>query len=154
MPAAIGLIAVGAAAMLQTMFGALVPSGWWMPDLLLVVTVLAVGSDPERALIASVIAGSAAAVLTARQSWSAGAAYLGVGIALRWVATRWNIADTAIQLVCVAVLESAIVAWWLVVSGHVTISLIGSAVLRVALTAAIVPFCRRAWRAIERARAS
>ena len=126
----------------QVGLGRIVASPWWMPDGILVTMASLALVRPERALV-PILLGAVLVLPVAGEHAPLVAGLYAAGALLVWrLSASWDLAPAWVGMLAVALVEAMLIAWWLLLDGFGRLTLVGSAAIRVALTAACLPLAR------------
>lgn len=140
---AAGVMILVGAAVAQFCLGRVLASPWAVPDLMLVGMLLVLLDMPRnRSLGVGVLAGLLVMAVTTRQPLVVGLAYGGVAVVVRSLAAVVDLAEPRIHLAVAAVLETGLLALWLVLGGRLSVALLILAGVKLLLTVASVPLLR------------
>ncbi len=117
-----GLLLIGVAALGQLLWGGIVSSPWWVPDLILVMMVLRVRRAPEDAVPLVLCAALMATGLTQEHPWAAASAYGTAGWVVVQMMAQLDLAGSTMPLVMVGAGETLLLMVWVVLS-QATVSL-------------------------------
>ena len=134
---------IGGSALLQLVGGRFFPSAWLVPDLTLVAMTVAILREPDRAIAAMGMAGGCVLVCAFPHAGLTTLSYLGLGGLIAWGARQWDLLDVARQRGVVAASEGLLVILWMIADHLMSVSIIGWAIVRVAVTVACLPVARR-----------
>ncbi|MBI4598355.1 MAG: hypothetical protein HY737_08160 [Candidatus Omnitrophica bacterium] len=120
--------------MAQLLLVQVLPSPWWVPDLLVVALVVAMSAQPNRWVALSAAAGLCQSVWAVRFPWHIVMSYVGVGWLAMLAHARWNAADWRVQALAVGAGVAMVTAVGLGLDALWSLDAIGLAGVRVGLT--------------------
>ena len=118
----------------QLVLAQIMPSPWWVPDLMLAGLLVAMSAQPSRWLSFSIAAGGSHALWAVRAPWHVMASYLAVGGLAAFVHARWDVSDRRMQLLLVGaagVLLAGMTCWF---EELWSMPVLGAAAIRVGIT--------------------
>ena len=142
MPAA-SLVIVGASALVQISAGRFLPSAWLMPDLLLLGLLLLASRSPAFPMILVGWGAWVAMMGTIRDPIIVGIGYAAAAWVMWWWTHHWEFQRPAIDVMVIGVCEAGLASLWLLAGGHLSLALVGLALMRVLVTVACAPLMRR-----------
>lgn len=130
--------------MAQLVIGMIVKNPWWVPDLLLDSLVVASTAPGPFARLTPVLVGGALAMMMAgREPLLAGLSYVGAGGVVVVAAIQWDLSEWSAQAVAVAMLETCLIAVWLIADQTLSGPLLLWGLGKTVLTLACLPWVRK-----------
>ncbi len=120
----------------------LVGSPWWVPDLTLLTVVFVIAASPSRWWLAAGAAGLATVCWAVRFPVVVLLWYGALGVGLKFLSDRWDLADLRVQLLVVGVAETLWIILQVWLQGAGVVPLLGVMVVHVGLTLLMVPAMR------------
>ena len=136
------LILIGCFA-LQLLLARVMPSPWWVPDLLAAGLVVAILRVPSWWMIFSAFAACGTVLWSVRHTAPLFMMWILLGGALRLLIDRWDIEALRVQMVAVGVVSLAIMAGSAWMDDVWSLELAGWMALRAILTALVLPMMRQ-----------
>ena len=131
-------IVIGVCWLLQIVWAQAVDSPWLVPDALTAALVLLVSRSPEQWLGISIGFGGLVMVGAVRVPVAAGVGVVVIGWVVQRAARWWQVTDPWLQALLAATSSAVIACGLLGAAHHLTAPLLGRALLRGALTGAVV----------------
>ena len=131
------------AAVGQLVIGLIVTNPWAVPDLLLGSLVVAsTAPGPFARLTPALVGGALAMMMAGREPLLAGLSYAGAGGVVAVAATRWDLSERSAQAVAVTMLETGLIAVWLIADQTLSGRLLLWGLGKTVLTLACLPWVR------------
>ena len=130
-------------ALLQMVCASVLPSPWWVPDLLAAGLVLAILRAPARWLLYSTVAASVTVLWAVRQGAPIFVSWLLAGGAVRLAMTQSHLEEPRILMVVAGLVSLLTMSGAVWLDDLWSLERIGWMVLRAVLTALMVPMLRR-----------
>ncbi len=142
-----GARGVVVAAGIQLVIGLIVQRPWWVPDLLLVSLVVIYGTAGRTMdWTPALVGGALAMCLGGRAPLLVGFSYVGAAGLAVLASVRWDVSEREAQAVELALLETGLLALWMLMEHMLTFRTAFWSAGKILLTVACLPWMRRVMR--------